>query len=221
MFKSERWTPLSGIMSAVIQILAMMISTAITRAKGFQPAFWPSFFLWSMRPRMGVAIVFLAALERLISGDRERYYQNLGYNRTLKDVVMSEILLSALSTPFAVHWLSSKDRARPDCNTPFFKVNVTDINNSLGWIAFAGFASLVCLVVYPCVTCRLHKKEARFSESMARLFLGIEVILMFGSFIAKWVLWSCKSSLPRCSRSSLMSWQHLSMQLGLPIVLVV
>ena len=81
---------------------------------------------------MGVAIVFLAVLERLISGDRERYYQNLGYNRTLKDVVMSEILLSALSTPFAVQWLISKDRARPDCNTPFFKVDVTNINNSLG-----------------------------------------------------------------------------------------
>ena len=189
-FASKQWGPWSGVISACLQMMAMMISTAVARSNGFGARFGPLLGLWTMRPRIGLATYLFAFVGRQ-DGKKQTYQW------TLKDIILSESILNIFSIPFAMHFLRTQATDQYGCRVlDYSPPYISLLKSSFGFTVFAGFASLFILgwqiIRYlshtdPKVD---HGWDDDFNSVIETCtFYGFSGVITLGAFISNWVLW--------------------------------
>lgn len=90
LFRSDHWTPASGVSSVLLQMFAMLISTAVARRGSYKPSFGALLSLWIMRPRM--AWVSWGGV----------LFGHASYFWTFLDFIFAECVLNIVSLPVAM-----------------------------------------------------------------------------------------------------------------------
>lgn len=183
--------------TAVLQIFAMLISVAIARSNNFHANFGALFGLWTMRPRMSIASLIWAALtshwdipESVTSHwNVPKSVKRSPYYWTAKDAILADCILNVLSMPFAIHFLNGRGAAAEQCAVQFLdNTNVGTFYRPLVLIVFLGALSLL-LLSWQIVRHVAASKSEDESPTLFHPFALLCILNVVLSFIGNWVLW--------------------------------
>jgi len=62
LLRSSRWRPWGAIAAFFVEMVVMLVVTAIARSNGYPSDFWAIFSLWALRPRIGLVLWFCMAV---------------------------------------------------------------------------------------------------------------------------------------------------------------
>lgn len=100
--KRDRWTPISGINSAVLRVFTSLISVGIARKGAFKPSFSDYFGMWLMRPRMSWMMLVWYCVSRR-------------YSWAVLDVVLEECLLNVFALGYTIRFLHERSLDKYGC----------------------------------------------------------------------------------------------------------
>jgi hypothetical protein len=203
--RSKSWTPWAGMITAANQIIAMMISTGVTRGGGPGTEFAAILGLWTMRPRIGF-ITYVWASLCVCFGRRRKKTEYYSY--TLKDIILSENILNILAFFFAVKLLRSRHIDQYGCRVPDYEPpDISFVYSSLGYATFTGvFGAFILswLIVRRCIEKVQPDEDCNNRVTMA--FHLVSFVHMIAAFASNWVLWGGK--LPSPSPSFIPNPKH-------------
>ena len=229
-FSSGTWKPWAGILTAMIQAAAMVVSTVVARSNGFDANFAQLFGLWTLRPRVAVATSLWCLLSPRSRSYRDREGHN-PYKWTFKDMLLAECLLNLVSIPFAVHFFGQRGGQSKQCGCdpdagnecPILGIDVFyDCMIAVSLIGAASFFLLVCWLLLECIS---HSKKGdsdtlyRSLEGKSRgvdkmlkfVIFGFGSGVMLGACACQWLIWSCKHMIsPELFQATANTEQQLS-----------
>jgi hypothetical protein len=150
----------------LLQIIGMVVATAIARSNGFTASFGALLGLWSMRPRMALLTFLYDAWGRCgplwrhiscfdIDDTGEDIDQALSkpgpFRYTLRDTILSECLLNIFSIYFALNLLQQVGQDGFGCQGNYTAQNgggpqwVGPLKSALGWKIMGGVFSAFVL----------------------------------------------------------------------------
>jgi hypothetical protein len=189
---SGNWKPYAAIFMTALQIVGMLISTAIAVSNGFTASFSALLGLWSLRPRVALLTWLYDSWHRYITK-----YQPFPFEYTLRDTILSECLLNLFSTYFALKLLQSAGSNAYGCQiespTPGWLI---PIQMALGWKICAGVASLFILAGQ-----FIHFIKNRTGEQMednisGSIFFWASLLIASVNFVTSWEIWGGKPIKP-------------------------
>jgi hypothetical protein len=149
---SPHWQPYAAMFMTLLQIIGMVVATAIARSNGFSASFGTLLGLWSMRPRMALLTFIYDAWGRWGCDPRNRGEDALSkpgpFRYTLRDTILSENLLNIFSIFFALNLLQQVGQDGMGCQGSYESGRpewIGALKSALGWKIIGGCLSAFVL----------------------------------------------------------------------------
>jgi hypothetical protein len=135
LFRSHHWRPASGLSSVLLQMFAMLISTAVARRGPYKPSFGALFGLWIMRPRM--AWISWVGV----------WFGHAPYFWTCLDFIFAECVLNMISLPVALSLRPHIGKDDFGCQIAGWSPgsSLSSIRSTLALVASIGVLSILLL----------------------------------------------------------------------------
>jgi hypothetical protein len=184
--RSDSWKPWGGIAMLITHLLAIVVSTFISRSNGYESDFLSLMGIWILRPRVTFIMLPLA----LATGHIQKSFSS-SYDWTFLDMTIFESLINIVSIPFAFKLranvnsnLCTNDYVQSTGVQPMF---YSIMNSSLGFTVAAGTASTILFATIIIVALDRSKEgvEGRRLSVLKLLFM----VLSGGMLISNWLFW--------------------------------
>ena len=213
---STHWQPYAAIFTTVLQIIGMVVATAIARSNGFKASFGALLGLWSLRPRMALLTFIYDAWNRCGSlahwlkdflhcmggFPREHRHERLSqafsksgpFRYTLRDTILSECLLNIFSVYFALNFFQELGQDGFDCKSRYTGKKLDWVGNmksALVWKVIGGIASAFVLAgqFLECIKTRYRRtqREAGGWHSNVNDDEGLGIVVLFTALFITFV----------------------------------
>jgi hypothetical protein len=173
----------------ITHLLAIVVSTAISRSNGYESDFLSLMGIWILRPRVTFIMLPLARASGHIQKSSSR-----SYDWTFLDMTIFESLINIVSIPFAFK-LRANVNSNLCTNAYVQSMGVQPMlyslmNSSLGFTVAAGTASTILFATVVIVALDRSKEgvEGRRLSVLKLLFM----VLSGGMLISNWLFWTGK-----------------------------